>query len=367
MLFAPASCPRLIVKIGSALLVDEGGAVRREWLKGIAADIAGRIRAGQQVAVVSSGAIALGARRLGLAKGGRASLEDAQAAAATGQIALSHVWAEVLGAEGLTAAQMLVTLDDLEDRRRYLNASATLDRLLNLGVVPVINENDSVATEEIRFGDNDRLAARVAQAAAAGGVILLSDIDGLYDKNPALPGATHIARIERIDGAIEAMADAGSASGMGSGGMVSKIAAARIASAAGAHLAIASGHVDRPLSTEARHSLFVAEKSASARKAWLAGGLTAKGRLTIDAGAAKALRGGASLLAAGVTDASGNFARGDILDIAGADGRVIARGLSEYPVADARAILGLGRDAQEAALGYAPRTAIVHRDHMVLL
>jgi glutamate 5-kinase len=367
MLFAPASCPRLIVKIGSALLVDEGGAVRRDWLKGIAADIAGRIRAGQQVAVVSSGAIALGARRLGLAKGGRASLEDAQAAAATGQIALSHVWAEVLGAEGLTAAQMLVTLDDLEDRRRYLNASATLDRLLNLGVVPVINENDSVATEEIRFGDNDRLAARVGQAAAAGGVILLSDIDGLYDKNPALPGATHIARIERIDGAIEAMADAGSASGMGSGGMVSKIAAARIANAAGAHLAIASGHIDRPLSTEARHSLFVAEKGASARKAWLAGGLTAKGRLTIDAGAAKALRGGASLLAAGVTDASGNFARGDILDIAGADGRVIARGLSEYPAADARAILGLGRDAQEAALGYAPRTAIVHRDHMVLL
>ena len=367
MLFAPASCPRLIVKIGSALLVDEGGAVRRDWLKGIAADIAGRIRAGQQVAVVSSGAIALGARRLGLAKGGRASLEDAQAAAATGQIALSHVWAEVLGAEGLTAAQMLVTLDDLEDRRRYLNASATLDRLLNLGVVPVINENDSVATEEIRFGDNDRLAARVGQAAAAGGVILLSDIDGLYDRNPALPGATHIARIERIDGAIEAMADAGSASGMGSGGMVSKIAAARIANAAGAHLAIASGHIDRPLSTEARHSLFVAEKGASARKAWLAGGLTAKGRLTIDAGAAKALRGGASLLAAGVTDASGNFARGDILDIAGADGRVIARGLSEYPVADARAILGLGRDAQEAALGYAPRTAIVHRDHMVLL
>ena len=367
MLFAPASCPRLIVKIGSALLVDDGGAVRREWLAGVAADIAERTRAGQQVAVVSSGAIALGARRLGLAKGGRASLEDAQAAAATGQITLSHVWAEVLGAEGVTAAQILVTLDDLEHRRRYLNASATLDRLLNLGVVPVINENDSVATEEIRFGDNDRLAARVGQAAAAGGVILLSDIDGLYDKNPALPGATHIARVERIDGTIEAMADTGSASGMGSGGMVSKISAARIANAAGAHLAIASGHNDRPLSTEARHTLFVAEKGASARKAWLAGGLTAKGRLTIDAGAAKALRGGASLLAAGVTDASGNFARGDILDIAGADGRVIARGLSEYPVADARAILGLGRDAQEAALGYAPRTAIVHRDHMVLL
>jgi len=366
-LFPPASCSRLIVKIGSALLVDPDGTVRREWLAGIAADIAGRTRAGQQVAVVSSGAIALGARRLGLTKGGRASLEDAQAAAATGQIALSQVWAEVLGAEGLTAAQILVTLDDLEHRRRYLNAAATLDRLLGLGVVPVINENDSVATEEIRFGDNDRLAARVAQAAGAGGVILLSDIDGLYDKNPALPGANHIARVERIDGAIEAMADTGSASGMGSGGMVSKISAARIANAAGAHLAIASGRIDRPLSIAARHTIFVAEKGASARKAWLAGGLTAKGRLTIDAGAAKALRGGASLLAAGVTGATGSFARGDILDIAAPDGRVIARGLSEYPAADATAILGLGRDAQEAALGYAPRTAIVHRDHMVLL
>jgi glutamate 5-kinase len=366
-LFAPTACPRLIVKIGSALLVDPDGAVRRAWLAGIAADIAERTKAGQQIAVVSSGAIALGARRLGLAKGGRASLEDAQAAAATGQIALSQVWAEVLGAEGLTAAQMLVTLGDLEHRRRYLNAAATLDRLLGLGVVPIINENDSVATEEIRFGDNDRLAARVAQAAGAGGVALLSDIDGLYDRNPALPGAVHVARVERIDGAIEAMADSGSASGMGSGGMVSKIAAARIANAAGAHLAIASGRIERPLSTEARHTIFVAEKGASARKAWLAGGLTAKGRLTIDAGAVKALRGGASLLAAGVTAATGAFVRGDILDIAGPDGRIIARGLSEYPTADATAILGLGRDAQEAALGYAPRTAMVHRDHMVLL
>jgi glutamate 5-kinase len=367
MLFAPASCPRLIVKIGSALLVDPDGAVRRDWLAGIAADIAERTKAGQQVAVVSSGAIALGARRLGLAKGGRASLEDAQAAAATGQIALSQVWAEVLGAEGLTAAQMLVTLDDLEHRRRYLNAAATLDRLLSLRVVPIINENDSVATAEIRFGDNDRLAARVAQAAGAGGVVLLSDIDGLYDRNPALEGARHIARVDRIDAAIEAMADDGSASGMGSGGMVSKIAAARIAGAAGAHLAIVSGRIDRPLSTDARHTLFAAEKGASARKAWLAGGLTAKGRLSIDAGAVKALGGGASLLAAGVTAASGSFKRGDILDIAGPDGRIVARGLSEYSTADVAAILGLGRDAQEAALGYAPRSAVVHRDHLVLL
>jgi glutamate 5-kinase len=367
MLFPHASTPRLIVKIGSALLVGPDGAVRREWLTGIAADIAARTRAGQHVAVVSSGAIALGARRLNLPKGGRASLEDAQAAAATGQITLAGVWAEVLGAEGLTAAQMLVTLGDLEDRRRYLNAAATLDRLLGLGVVPVINENDSVATEEIRFGDNDRLAARVAQAAGAGGVILLSDIDGLYDRNPADPAAQHIPRVERIDANIEAMADGGSGSGMGSGGMVSKIAAARIAASAGASLAIVSGHIDRPLSTAARHTLFVAEGGASARKAWLAGGLTAAGRLSIDGGAARALIGGASLLAAGVIAVEGRFERGDVLDISGPDGRVIARGLSEYADGEAARLIGLSREAQEAALGHAPRSAMVHRDHLVLL
>lgn len=367
MLFAPASITRLVVKIGSALLVEPDGSVRRDWLAGIAADIAMRCRAGQQVAVVSSGAIALGARRLGLARGGRSSLEDAQAAAATGQILLSQIWADVLGAEGLTAAQMLVTLGDLEDRRRYLNAAATLDRLLSLGVVPILNENDSVATEEIRFGDNDRLAARVAQAAGATGVILLSDVDGLYDRNPAQAGARHIARVERIDPQIEAMADAGSASGMGSGGMVSKIAAARIAASAGASLAIASGRSERPLSGDHRHTLFVAEGGTGARKAWLAGGLTAAGRLTVDAGAARALQGGASLLAPGVIAVEGRFERGDVLDIAGADGRVIARGLAEYPDADARKIVGQPRDAQEAALGYAPRSAMVQRDHLVLL
>jgi len=366
-LFPPASCARLIVKIGSALLVDADGGVRRDWLKGIAADIAERTRAGQQIAVVSSGAIALGARRLGLAKGGRASLEDAQAAAATGQIALSHVWAEVLGAHGLTAAQILLTLDDLEDRRRYLNAAATLDRLLGLGVVPVLNENDSVATEEIRFGDNDRLAARVAQAASAQGVVLLSDIDGLYDRNPALPGAQHIARIERIDATIEAMADRGSASGMGSGGMVSKIEAARIANAAGANLAIASGRVDHPLSAEARHSLFVAKKAARARKAWLAGRLTVRGCITIDPGAVNALRQGKSLLAAGATGIDGQFARGDVIEITDAEGAKIARGLSEYDAADAARIVGRRSDAHAALLGYAPRAALVHRDHLVLL
>ena len=366
MLFPPASCPRLVVKVGSALLVDPAGAVRRGWLTGLVADIAVRRMAGQQVAVVSSGAIALGARRLGLAKGGRATLEDAQAAAATGQIALSGVWADLLAAQELTAAQMLVTLDDLEDRRRYLNAAATLGRLLGLGVVPVINENDSVATAEIRFGDNDRLAARVAQAAGAQGVVLLSDVDGLYDRNPALPGARHIAQVDRIDARIAAMADGDSASGMGSGGMVSKIAAARIANAAGAHLAICSGRADRPLSTPARHTLFVAEKGASARKAWLAGGLTARGVIHIDAGAAAAVRTGSSLLAAGAARIEGDFARGDLVAIHGPDG-AIARGLVEYDASEAALVLGCRSDEQAALLGHAPRAALVHRSHMALL
>jgi glutamate 5-kinase len=370
-LFSPATTPRLIVKVGSALLVAADGTVRREWLQSLVADIAARRRAGQAIAVVSSGAIALGARRLKLPKGGRANLEDAQAAAATGQIALSQVWAELLGAEGLTAAQMLVTLDDLEDRRRYLNASATLGRLLSLGVVPVINENDSVATAEIRFGDNDRLAARVAQAAGAQGVILLSDVDGLYDANPNThPHATLIARVEKIDTRIEAMADGGSGSGMGSGGMVSKIAAARIATAAGAHLAIVSGHVDHPLAAyeaTGRGTVFVAEKTAPARKAWLAGGLTTKGEIAIDAGAARALTGGNSLLAAGATAVSGGFARGDLVAVVGPDGRTLARGLSEYDAADASAITGKRSDEHAAILGYAPRTALIHRNHMALL
>jgi glutamate 5-kinase len=365
-LFPPTNCPRLIVKIGSALLVEANGQVRREWLAGIAADLARRVRDGQQVAVVSSGAIALGARRLGLGKGGRASLEDAQAAAAVGQIALSQVWAEVLAAEGLVAAQMLVTLGDLEDRRRYINAAATLDRLLRLGVVPVINENDSVATEEIRFGDNDRLAARVAQAAGANAVILLSDVDGLYDRDPALPGATHLARVGRIDARVEAMADRGSSSGMGSGGMVSKIQAARIATAAGVSLVIASGRAERPLSGESRHTVFVADRAGSARKTWLAGGLTDRGAIHVDAGAAEALRAGASLLAAGAVAVEGAFARGDPVRIEGVDG-VVGRGLAEYDIADARRLLGLRSEDQAAVLGHAPRAALVHRDHLALL
>jgi glutamate 5-kinase len=369
--FSPAACPRLIVKIGSSLLVDPTGAIRREWLGGVVADIAERAKAGQQIAIVSSGAIALGARRLNLPKGGRASLEDAQAAAATGQIGLSHAWAELLGAEGLTAAQILVTLDDLEDRRRYLNASATLDRLLALGVVPIINENDSVATEEIRFGDNDRLAARIAQAAGASGVILLSDVDGLYTANPARdPTATFLPEVRVIDAAIRAMADAGSESGMGSGGMVSKLEAARIAQAGGAHLAIISGKRERPLTAFAangRGTVFVAGNGSTARKTWLAGRLTARGCLTVDIGAIAALREGKSLLAAGATRVDGQFGRGDVIEIADETGVKIARGLSEYDSADAARIMGHRSDAHAALLGYAPRTSLVHRDHLVLL
>jgi glutamate 5-kinase len=259
-----------------------------------------------------------------------------------------------------------VTLGDLEDRRRYLNAAATLARLLTLGVVPVINENDSVATEEIRFGDNDRLAARVAQAAQANGVVLLSDVDGLYDANPAThPEARHVPRVERIE-AVAGMADGGSASGMGSGGMLSKIAAARIACGAGIPLAIASGRVDRPLSGERRHTLFVAERSASARKAWLAGGLTACGVIRVDAGAAAALAGGGSLLAAGVTAVEGAFRRGDLVAIEGPAGPV-ARGLAEYDAEEARGVIGRRSDEQAAILGYAPRAAVVHRSHLALL
>ncbi len=368
---APATHARLIVKIGSSLLVDAAGDVRRAWLATVVADIVERRAAGQQVIVVSSGAIALGARRLGLANGGRASLEDAQAAAATGQIALSQCWAELLAEKGLTAAQILVTLDDLEDRRRYLNASATLERLLGLGVVPVINENDSVATAEIRFGDNDRLAARIAQAARAQGVILLSDVDGLYTADPTThPTAERIARVTKIDRHIVASAGTNTSSGMGSGGMASKIEAARIAHAAGADLMIVSGQHDHPLSrlgTVDCGTLFVAENANSARKAWLAGRLTSKGQVLIDSGAANALRTGASLLPAGAKSVTGKFGRGDVIDIVLANGTVVGRGLSEYDSAEASRICGKRSDAVASILGYAPRAALVHRDHMVML
>lgn len=368
--FAPDACPRLVVKIGSSLLVGDGGTVRRDWLRGVLSDIAERRAAGQAIVIVSSGAVALGARRLCLPKGGRASLEDAQAAAACGQILLSGCYAELLADEGIVAAQILLTLGDLEDRRRFLNVAATLDRLLMLGVVPVLNENDSVATAEIRFGDNDRLAARAAQAAGAGGVILLSDVDGLYTADPGRDAAAClIDTVTVVDAATEAMAAPGSGSGLGSGGMVAKLQAAKIALAAGIHLAIVDGRVAQPLTRFAatgRGTVFVAGEGASAKKAWLAGRLTVAGRIFVDAGAAVALGQGRSLLAAGATRVEGRFERGDAVEIVGPAG-VVARGLAAYDAADAASITGLRNDQQAERLGYAPRAALVHRDHLVVL
>jgi glutamate 5-kinase len=360
--------PRLVVKVGSALLVGREG-VRREWLAGLVAEIAEARARGQDVIVVSSGAIALGAATLGLDKGGRGSLADAQAAAAVGQIALSGLWADLLGSHGLTAAQMLLTLEDLEDRRRYLNVTATLTRLLDAGAVPVINENDSVATNEIRFGDNDRLAARVAQAAQASAVLLLSDIDGLYDRHPREPGAKMIPVVEGVTPEVHAMASAESNSGMGSGGMVSKLQAAEIAELAGICLVIGNGQHDRPVARiieEGVGTLFLPRRRAGARKAWLGGRLRLKGSLIVDAGAAAALLRGSSLLAKGIAEVEGQFLRGDPVVIQGMDGKVIAHGLSEYDAAECAAIRGLHSSEQAGVLGYAPRSSVVHRDQLVL-
>lgn len=362
-------CPRLVIKVGSSLLVGKDG-VRRAWIEGLVAEIAAARARGQDVIVVSSGAIALGAAKLGLDKGGRGSLADAQAAAAVGQIALSGLWAELLGAHGLTAAQLLLTLEDLEDRRRYLNATATLTRLLDAGAVPVINENDSVATQEIRFGDNDRLAARVAQAAQASAVLLLSDVDGLYDRNPKEPGARLLPEVHGVTAEIHAMASSDSASGMGSGGMTSKLQAAEIAELAGIALVIASGLHDAPIARVVQQgigTLFIPRRKAGARKAWLGGRLRLKGTLVVDAGAARALGKGGSLLAAGITEVEGQFVRGDAVVIRGADGRTLAHGLAEYDAAECARICGVQSADQAALLGYAPRSAVVHRDQMIVL
>jgi glutamate 5-kinase len=369
--FDPAICPRLVVKIGSSLLVDAVGAVRTQWLAGVVADLAERRAAGQQIVIVSSGAIALGARRLGLEKGGRASLEDAQAAAAVGQVALAGVWEKLLAEQDLTAAQVLLTLGDLEDRRRYLNVSATIARLLDLGAVPVLNENDTVATTEIRFGDNDRLAARAAQAAGASGVILLSDVDGLYTANPATDqNAKRIPIVKALTPEILAMATGETRSGMGSGGMAAKLLAARMAGAAGIALAICDGRVERPLTHFVTHcggTLFLPPRAAKGRKAWLAGRITVAGSVTVDAGAVAALKRGASLLAAGVAHVDGKFRRGDVVAIIGPDGEALGRGLAGYDAEDACKIMGLRNEAQGPVLGYAPRAALVHADHLVLI
>ncbi|MGL6044518.1 MAG: glutamate 5-kinase [Sandaracinobacteroides sp.] len=368
--FQPRAAARLVVKVGSSLLVAGDGTARRQWLETLVADLAARHAAGQKLILVSSGAIALGSRRLKLGKGGRGTLEDAQAAAATGQIILAGLWAELLGAHGITAAQMLLTLGDFEDRRRFLNASATLDRLLRLGVVPILNENDSVATEEIRFGDNDRLAARAAQAAGADALILLSDIDGLYTADPAQdPAARLVETVEDI-AAIQHMASKASSSGMGSGGMAAKLEAARIAHAAGIPVAIVAGKPEHPLAAfdaSGHGTIFTAQDPPSARKAWLAGRMQVEGRLTIDSGAARALGTGKSLLAAGVIGIEGQFRRGDAVDVLDETGKLIARGLVSYDAADARAIAGKRSDAIPEILGYAPRSAMLHRDQMVML
>jgi glutamate 5-kinase len=368
--FSPATCKRLVIKIGSSLLVSAAGTVKRDWLTSVVANLSKRRAAGQDIIVVSSGAIALGARRLKFAKGGRASLEDAQASAAVGQIELASVWAELFGQHHIQAAQILLTLEDLEDRRRYLNVSATIARLLDTGSIPVINENDTVATSEIRFGDNDRLAARVGQAVQAQGVILLSDIDGLFTANPKNDkSATRIPVVEKLTPAIEAMA--GDADVMGSGGMISKIQAARIAASGGCHLAIINGTIDAPLErfeTTGIGTLFLAPDDApAARKRWLAGRLTVAGKIMIDDGAFAALKSGKSLLSAGVRTVDGIFSRGDVVDIASANGTLIARGLSSYDSGDAAKIAGKKSGDIEAILGHAPRAAMIHRDDMVML
>lgn len=368
--FTADTCPLLVVKVGSSLLVQPDGGVRSKWLGTLVADISARHQAGQRIIIVTSGAIALGARRMGFDKGGRASLADAQAAASVGQIILSGIWAELLGAQSLAAAQMLVTLDDLEDRRRYLNIAATLDRLLGVGAVPVINENDSVATEEIRFGDNDRLAARVAQASGAAGVILLSDVDGLYDRPPHQPDAVLLRIVEKIDGRVRIMVAEGSSSGMGSGGMASKLDAADIATRAGIGLTICSGLRDHPLAALENggpSTFFTPREGGSARKSWLGGRLTVKGRIRVDDGAVRALQAGSSLLPAGALAVEGEFKRGDVIDISADDGIAIARGLSEYNALDAARICGHRTGELEAILGTVPRSVLVHRDQLVLL
>jgi glutamate 5-kinase len=361
---------RLIVKVGSALLVDaKSGRLNRAWLDSLGDDLARAAKRGQQPIVVSSGAIALGRRHLGLAAG-RLRLDESQAAAAVGQIRLARAWQEVLEERGLAVAQVLLTLEDTEERQRYLNARATLNTLLALGAVPVINENDTVATAEIRYGDNDRLAARVAQMASAECLVLLSDIDGLYRADPRRdPGAEFVPEVRALDASIEAMAGPPS-SGLGSGGMTTKIAAARIALDAGCSLCIASGrraHPLRAVEEGERCTWFLPGATPRAkRKQWIAGTLEPRGKLTIDAGAAAALGRGKSLLPAGVTRVSGRFERGDTISVL-ADGREIARGLAAYSSGDAALIAGRRSSEIEALLGYRGREELVHRDDLVML
>jgi glutamate 5-kinase len=369
-----ATAKRLVIKIGSALLIDsETGAVRRKWLNSIADDIMARREQGQDVVVVSSGAIAIGRESLGL-KGRALRLEEKQAAAATGQIQLAHAFEEAMGRHGVTVAQILLTLDDTEERRRHLNARSTINQLLALNVAPIINENDTVATQEIRFGDNDRLAARVAVMISADTLLLLSDIDGLYDSDPRdNPNAAHIPEVQNLDPRIEAMAGA-ARTGYSSGGMVTKLQGAKIALAGGCRMAIANGEADHPLQRliEGERCTWFLPNSEprTARKRWIGGALNTMGALIVDSGAEAALRKGRSLLPAGVTAISGEFERGDPVSIQTRDEsgvtRLLGRGLSAYSSQDAARIAGHKTGEIHELLGYRGRDEMIHRDDLVL-
>ncbi|GAA0597079.1 glutamate 5-kinase [Caenispirillum bisanense] len=365
-----AQAKRIIIKIGSALLVDEArGEVHRAWLDTVADDIAACKARGQEVVVVTSGSIAVGRRHLGLPDG-PLKLEEKQAAAATGQGRLAHAYQETLARHGITAAQVLLTIGDTEDRRRYLNGRNTLDTLLRYGAVPVINENDTVATTEIRFGDNDRLAARVGMMIGADALVLLSDIDGLYTADPKVdPTAELIPEVREMTPAIEAMAGE-ARPGYGSGGMVTKLMAARICMGAGTRMAIARGKLNHPLrqlEQTGRCTWFIPKDNPrTARKNWIAGRLRPAGTLHVDDGAAQALAGGRSLLPAGVTMVEGTFERGDAVQVKDADGRTIAKGLIAYNSHDANLIAGHKTADIEDLLGYRGRDEMIHRDDLVL-
>lgn len=361
---------RIVVKVGSSLLIDSAaGVVREKWLAALAADIAKLHSDGRDVLIVSSGSIALGRSRLKLPRGAL-KLEESQAAAAVGQIALARTWSEVLGHHGIGAGQILVTLQDTEERRRYLNARSTIAKLLDWRAVPVINENDTVATTEIRYGDNDRLAARVATMASADLLVLLSDIDGLYDKPPgANPDARLIPVVESVTADIESMAGAAE-SELSRGGMYTKIEAAKIATTAGTHMLIASGKIDHPLRAIAdggRCTWFLSPGNpVTARKRWIAGSLEPKGTLTIDAGAVKALRAGKSLLPAGVIRIEGQFARGDAVVVRGPDTDEVGRGLVAYDTEYAAKIIGRSSPEIATILGAGNRAEMIHRDDLVV-
>jgi glutamate 5-kinase len=361
---------RIVVKVGSSLLIDsDAGEVRGSWLSALADDIAKLHGGGRDVLIVSSGSIALGRSRLKLPRG-PLKLEESQAAAAVGQIALARIWSEVLGAHGIGTGQILVTLQDTEERRRYLNARSTIGKLLEWRAVPVINENDTVATNEIRYGDNDRLAARVATMASADLLILLSDIDGLYDAPPAQnPNARLIPVVDAVTSEIEAMAG-DAASELSRGGMRTKIEAAKIATTGGTHMLIASGKIEHPLQAVGdggRCSWFLTPANPiTARKRWIAGSLEPKGTLTIDAGAVNALRAGKSLLPAGVIRVDGQFARGDAVIVRGPDSREIGRGLVTYDAEDAEKIKGRSSPDVMTILGVSGRSEMIHRDDLVV-